>query len=104
VPTIPEPSQVKRRRSTKTILAAQCKLCHRGTDPANNRIVFCDLCATAYHQYCHDPPIDNEVVSVLEKEWLCGPCNRSKQVVVEGTDGLVAAPEGLTIDDVGPFI
>ncbi|KAF1978662.1 hypothetical protein BU23DRAFT_587045 [Bimuria novae-zelandiae CBS 107.79] len=99
VPTIPEPTQsVKRRRSTKTILAAQCKICHRGTDPGNNRIVFCDSCSTAYHQYCHDPPISNEVVNVLEKEWLCGPCERSKQNVVEGTEGLTAA-EGLSIDE-----
>ncbi|PVI07364.1 hypothetical protein DM02DRAFT_608902 [Periconia macrospinosa] len=100
VPVIPEPTQaVKRRRSTKTILAAQCKTCHRGTDPGNNRIVFCDVCTTAYHQYCHDPPIDNEVVTVLEKEWICGPCARSKDNVVEGTDELVAAPEGFSADD-----
>lgn len=100
VPTIPEPSQtVKRRRSTKTILAAQCKICHRGTDPGNNRIVFCDVCSTPYHQYCHNPPIENEVVNVLEKEWLCGPCQRSKESVVENTDGLVAT-EGLSIEDV----
>ncbi|KAF2644657.1 CoA-transferase family III [Massarina eburnea CBS 473.64] len=100
VPTLPEPTQsVKRRRSTKTILTAQCKICHRGTDPGNNRIVFCDVCTTPYHQYCHDPPIDNEVVNVLEKEWLCGPCSRSKQNVIAGTDGLVAAPGGLSIDD-----
>ncbi|KAL5377651.1 hypothetical protein PMIN03_001924 [Paraphaeosphaeria minitans] len=99
VPTIPEPTQTgKRRRSTKTILAAQCKTCHRGTDPTNNRIVFCDSCNTAYHQYCHDPPISNEVVTVLEKEWLCGPCERSKQTVIEGTDGLTTA-ESLSIDE-----
>ncbi|KAF2789510.1 hypothetical protein K505DRAFT_328193 [Melanomma pulvis-pyrius CBS 109.77] len=99
VPTIPEPtSGVKRRRSTKTILAAQCKICHRGTDPGNNRIVFCDICSTAYHQYCHDPAIDNDVVTVLEKEWLCGPCERSKQTVVEGTEHLIAG-EGLSIDE-----
>ncbi|KAF2865890.1 hypothetical protein BDV95DRAFT_530302 [Massariosphaeria phaeospora] len=99
VPTIPEPTPgVKRRRSTKTILAAQCKTCHRGTDPGNNRIVFCDVCNTAYHQYCHDPPIDDEVVNVLEKEWLCGPCERSKQAVIEGTDGLTAS-DGLSIEE-----
>ncbi|CAI6340217.1 unnamed protein product [Periconia digitata] len=103
VPVIPEPTQtVKRRRSTKTILAAQCKICHRGTDPGNNRIVFCDNCTTAYHQYCHNPPIDNEVVTVLEKEWLCGPCSRSKEetVVVEPTaEELIAAPEGFSDAD-----
>ncbi|KAF2000030.1 hypothetical protein P154DRAFT_435635 [Amniculicola lignicola CBS 123094] len=98
VPVIPEPSQgVKRRRSTKTLLAAQCKACHRGTDAGNNRIVFCDVCSTAYHQYCHSPPIDNEVVNVLEKEWLCGPCERAKQSVEQGMEGLVAA-EGLSIE------
>lgn len=99
VPTLPEPTPaVKRRRTAKTILAAQCKTCHRGTDPGNNRIVFCDACNTAYHQYCHDPPIDSEVVTVLEKEWLCGPCERSKQNVIEGTDGLVGG-DGLSIDE-----
>ncbi|KAF2191347.1 hypothetical protein K469DRAFT_622924 [Zopfia rhizophila CBS 207.26] len=100
VPTLPEPAAgVKRRRSTKVrIEAAQCKICHRGTDPGNNRIVFCDVCNTAYHQYCHDPPIDNEVVNVLEKEWLCGPCERSKQSVVEGMDGLTAG-DGLSIEE-----
>lgn len=102
VPTLPEPTQsVKRRRSTKMILAAQCKICHRGADPGNNRVVFCDVCSAAYHQYCHDPPIDSEVVKVLEKEWLCGPCERSKQNVIEHTDGLIAV-EGLSIDDVRP--
>lgn len=100
VPTIPEPSQsVKRRKSTKTLLAAKCKTCHRETEPSNNRIVFCDACSTAYHQFCHSPPISNEVVNVLEKEWLCGPCMRSKQNLVEGADSLVAA-EALSIDEV----
>jgi hypothetical protein len=100
VPTIPEPTPgVKRRRSTKTLLAAQCKICHRATEPGNNRIVFCDVCSTAYHQYCHDPPIENEVVNVLEKEWLCGPCERSKQIVVEGTEGLIAG-DNISIEDV----
>ncbi|USP73732.1 sphingoid long-chain base transporter rsb1 [Curvularia clavata] len=98
VPVIPEPTQgVKRRKSTKTLLAAKCKTCHRETDPANNRIVFCDACSTAYHQYCHDPPIDNEVVTVLEKEFLCTPCTRAKQTAVESAQDLVAADD-LSID------
>jgi hypothetical protein len=100
VPVIPVPAQgVKRRKSTKTLLAAKCKTCHRETDPSNNRIVFCDACSTAYHQYCHNPPIDNEVVTVLEKEWLCGPCIRAKQTAVEGVQDLIAA-ENLTIEEV----
>lgn len=81
------------------MLAAKCKTCQRDTDPPQNRIVFCDSCSTAYHQYCHTPPISNEVVTVLEKEWLCGPCKRSKESAVEGTEHLVAA-ENLSIDEV----
>lgn len=81
------------------MLAAKCKTCQRDTDPSQNRIVFCDSCSTAYHQYCHSPPISNEVVTVLEKEWLCGPCARSKENVVQGTENLVAA-ESLSIDEV----
>jgi hypothetical protein len=100
VPTLPEPSTtVKRRKSTKTLLAAKCKTCHRETEPSNNRIVFCDACSTAYHQYCHVPSISNEVVNVLEKEWLCTPCLRSKHSAIEGADNLVAA-EDLSIDEV----
>jgi hypothetical protein len=81
------------------MLAAKCKTCQRDTDPSQNRIVFCDSCSTAYHQYCHSPPVSNEVVTVLEKEWLCGPCARSKESVVQGTENLVAA-ESLSIDEV----
>lgn len=81
------------------MLAAKCKTCQRDTDPSQNRIVFCDSCSAAYHQYCHSPPISNEVVTVLEKEWLCGPCARSKESVVQGTEDLVAA-ENLSIDEV----
>ncbi|KAF2745061.1 hypothetical protein M011DRAFT_479217 [Sporormia fimetaria CBS 119925] len=99
VPTIPEPAQgTKRRKSAKSLLASQCTVCQRGVDTYKNRIVFCDVCSTAYHQYCHDPPIENEVANVLEKEWLCGPCQRSKQASPQRPEELVAGA-GLTMDD-----
>lgn len=102
VPVIPEPTQGgKRRKSTKTLLAAKCKTCRRETDPGNNRIVFCDSCSTAYHQYCHNPPIDNDVVTVLEKEFLCTPCTLAKQTI-GGVQDLVPA-DNLSIDEVCPF-
>ncbi|KAF2501809.1 hypothetical protein BU16DRAFT_556281 [Lophium mytilinum] len=100
VPTLPSPSTgTKRRRpNKKSAEAALCKVCHRGTSPTNNMIVFCDGCNTAYHQYCHDPPIEMEVVQITEKEWLCSPCTRSKQSAVQGMDGLVAG-EDLTLEE-----
>ena len=102
VPVIPEPSSGnKRRRTTKAARpeTALCKVCSRGTSPGNNMIVFCDGCNTPYHQYCHDPPIEKEAVQVIEKEWYCGPCARSRQTAVEGTEGLVSA-DNLTIEEV----
>lgn len=42
-------------------------------------IVFCDGCNSGYHQYCHHPPIEREVVQVAEKEWFCAACAASKK-------------------------
>ncbi|KAL4975051.1 hypothetical protein BDW66DRAFT_138427 [Aspergillus desertorum] len=52
----------------------RCYLCDRGHSPMSNIIVFCDRCNRAWHQHCHDPPIENEVVAVRDKEWLCREC------------------------------
>ncbi|KAL4992444.1 hypothetical protein BDW68DRAFT_149714 [Aspergillus falconensis] len=52
----------------------RCCLCDRGHSPTTNTIVFCDRCNRGWHQHCHDPPIENEVVAVREKEWLCREC------------------------------
>lgn len=54
--------------------ATVCRVCQRGHSPARNMIVFCDGCNKAYHQYCHNPPIEDEVVKVEEKEWQCSDC------------------------------
>ena len=54
--------------------ATVCRVCQRGHSPSRNLIVFCDGCNTPYHQYCHDPPIEDDVVKVEEKEWFCSDC------------------------------
>lgn len=41
-------------------------------------IVFCDACSTAYHRYCHHPPIDQSVIDEVDKEWYCRPCERER--------------------------
>lgn len=53
---------------------ANCVHCQRGHSPFTNAIVFCDSCNRAWHQLCHDPCIDSEVVLVKEKEWMCKEC------------------------------
>lgn len=51
-----------------------CTRCGRGHSPSTNMIVFCDGCNSTWHQKCHDPPIEDEVVNVKEMEWLCHNC------------------------------
>ena len=77
-----------------------CKMCHRGTSPSTNQIVFCDGCGTPYHQYCHNPPIDNDVVQIQDKEWFCSECVKSREnTAAANADGLVTG-DGLTVDEV----
>jgi hypothetical protein len=37
-------------------------------------IVFCDECNDAYHQYCHDPLIKQELIDDKDAEWFCSEC------------------------------
>lgn len=76
-----------------------CTHCQRGHSPLTNTIVFCDHCNKAWHQLCHDPPIDNEVVTVKEKEWVCRECNPAPKqavypTVVRSNPTLQARPLG----------
>jgi PHD-finger len=83
VPTLVSPTNTaagsarKKRRVRRNAESAVCKACERGHSPANNAIVFCDGCAAAYHQYCHEPPIEKDVIDIPEKEWLCKECNKN---------------------------
>ena len=61
--------------STKdSALAAVCTNCGRGHSPSSNQIVFCDMCNTPWHQYCHDRPITPSVIIHEDKEWHCADC------------------------------
>lgn len=88
VPTIASPSTTnpkghrkKRTQSKKQANpeAALCKLCDRGHSPENNQIVFCDGCGNAFHQFCHNPPIDRLTVIITEKEWFCTNCMMKRE-------------------------
>lgn len=83
VPTLASPTNTaaggarKKKRFRKNAENAVCKSCERGHSPANNAIVFCDGCGAAYHQYCHQPPIEKDVIDIPEKEWLCKECDKN---------------------------
>jgi len=105
VPTIPSPASgtKKKRPYRRNPESALCKACHRGHSPSNNQVVFCDGCGGAYHQYCHDPPIDKEVILIPEKEWFCVSCIRERNEIISGTtlEGLVSG-EKMTVEQVRP--
>ncbi|KAL4761627.1 uncharacterized protein BDW70DRAFT_135431 [Aspergillus foveolatus] len=63
----------------------RCCVCDRGHSPTSNTIVFCDRCNRAWHQHCHDPPIQSEVVAIREKEWLCRECKPANITILHPT-------------------
>jgi hypothetical protein len=70
-------SMLKKRPSFKRTpggAGAVCKNCSRGHSPTSNAIVFCDGCNTPWHQFCHNPPIGQDIVMIAEKEWFCSDC------------------------------
>ncbi|KAL1922933.1 uncharacterized protein VTP21DRAFT_9309 [Calcarisporiella thermophila] len=58
--------------------AIVCMMCNRGHSPKGNRIVLCDDCDRPFHQLCHKPLIDDEVVNSELAAWSCSQCFVSK--------------------------
>lgn len=87
-----------KKRASKPGEASVCKNCGRGHSPASNMIVFCDGCNGPWHQFCHDPPISQDVIRIEEQEWLCSDCQvlREEKAHVEGK----VSAEALGIVDV----
>lgn len=79
--TRPRKRTPKKGKNTSIV----CMYCQRGHSPPSNAIVFCDKCSRAWHQHCHDPPIENEVVTVKEKEWVCRECKPVKITILHPT-------------------
>lgn len=97
VPPPPSPTTNKRKRpyNRRNPESAVCKVCLRGVSPTSNMIVFCDGCNTAYHQWCHKPPIAQAVIDEADKEWNCMNCEEEKAENAPELDisGFVSVPD-----------
>ncbi|KAI9879482.1 MAG: hypothetical protein M1830_008441 [Pleopsidium flavum] len=58
--------------SLQSIETRVCAECGKGSSSDEDDIVLCDGCDQAYHQRCHDPPIDT--TSIKDTVWYCGSC------------------------------
>ncbi|CAH1786096.1 unnamed protein product [Owenia fusiformis] len=50
-----------------------CNSCFSVTSDKPNEIVLCDKCGIGYHQHCHNPPIEDDVLQP-DAEWICRQC------------------------------
>lgn len=63
----------------RTTEQALCKRCTRMHSPATNQMVFCDGCNDPWHQRCHEPWIDDEVVQDQNLNWYCATCAAKRE-------------------------
>ncbi|KAJ5774513.1 Zinc finger PHD-finger [Penicillium paradoxum] len=68
----------KRKRQTRQVNII-CTGCYRGNSPSNNFIVLCDTCDAPWHQKCHSPNIENEVIEIPEMQWFCIKCKPAQR-------------------------
>ncbi|RWS13915.1 metal-response element-binding transcription factor 2-like protein [Dinothrombium tinctorium] len=62
--------------STGTVMSDSdilCAVCRDGTSKSPNEIVICDICNQGYHQQCHKPSINDEVLKP-DVPWSCRKC------------------------------
>lgn len=71
------------KKSTKlvkrTAEQALCKKCTRMHSPASNQMVFCDGCNDPWHQRCHDPWIEDEIIKDPNIHWYCMACQAKRE-------------------------
>ncbi|KAJ5162961.1 Zinc finger PHD-finger [Penicillium coprophilum] len=70
----PVKATAKKRKRLNRQVNIVCTGCYRGHSPSNNLIVLCDSCDAPWHQKCHNPSIDSEVIEIPEMDWFCIKC------------------------------
>lgn len=89
-PAADDNARKRNQLGKRTAEQALCKKCMRMHSPATNQMVFCDGCNDPWHQRCHEPWIEDEVIKDQSLKWYCSVCQAKrdrlqprKKVVVE---------------------
>jgi len=67
------------RLGKRTTEQALCRKCTRMHSPATNQMVFCDGCNDPWHQRCHDPWIEEEIIKDQSLKWYCVICQAKRE-------------------------
>lgn len=67
------------RLGKRTTEQALCKKCTRMHSPATNQMVFCDGCNDPWHQRCHDPWIEDDIIKDQSLKWYCVICQAKRE-------------------------
>ncbi|GAA5883978.1 hypothetical protein JCM6882_002090 [Rhodosporidiobolus microsporus] len=70
-----------------------CEVCRGGHSPDNNKLVICDACTRGWHQLCHAPTIQPEVVD-SPAAWFCRECDAKIAAQRAGEDVTKDRAEG----------
>ncbi|KAJ5514752.1 Zinc finger PHD-finger [Penicillium fimorum] len=87
----PVKAAAKKRKRMNRQVNIVCTGCYRGHSPSNNLIVLCDSCDAPWHQKCHNPNIDNEVIKIPEMDWFCIKCKPEQRQTTQTKPGKKAA-------------
>lgn len=77
-PAADDNARKRNQLGKRTAEQALCKKCMRMHSPATNQMVFCDGCNDPWHQRCHEPWIEDEVVKDQSLNWYCAVCQAKR--------------------------
>lgn len=77
-PAAEDNARKRNQLGKRTAEQALCKKCMRMHSPVTNQMVFCDGCNDPWHQRCHDPWIEDEVIKDQSMKWYCLVCQAKR--------------------------
>lgn len=78
-PAADDNARKRNQLGKRTAEQALCKKCMRMHSPATNQMVFCDGCNDPWHQRCHEPWIEDEVIKDQSLKWYCSVCQAKRE-------------------------